>query len=223
MAAVVVPWRPGCPHREAAWQWVSNQYEQAGYEVVEGHCPPGPWVKALAVQDGIDKTDADRLVVADADVWCRQLPEVLARTEDRPVVIPHGNVMRLSPEGTHQFQAREKHPDTIEEHRGMAGGGIVILQRQVWNRVPMDPRFAGWGQEDQSWAAALAMVTGKITRFSHRLWHLWHPPEPRLNRATGSEPNRALEQRYANADEHAMQALLTEAREALRGSPCPSS
>lgn len=214
--AVIAPWRPGDAHREAAWDWVRTHLP---YEVIEGHCPPGPWVKALAVQDAIDRTDADVLVLHDADVWCPGLPEALERITDRPVVIPHGKVLRLTQQGTQQFISGERHPETIEEHRGMAGGGVVILRREVWEQVPMDPRFIGWGQEDSSFAQALTVMTGKICRFSHPLFHLWHPPQPRLNRAVGSVENRALANRYDNATRPEMEAILTEARDALRRHP----
>lgn len=211
--AVVTPWRPGDVHREAAWEWIRPRLP---YEAIEGHCPPGPWVKALAVQDAIDRTDADVLIIHDADVWCPGIEEAAARIADRPVVIPHGKVLRLSQAGTEQFKTGERHPDVAEEHRGMAGGGIVIVRREVWDRCPLDPRFVGWGQEDSSWARALEITTGKLCRFTRPLFHLWHPPQPRLNRAVGSHENRALADRYDTADLPGMEALLTEARDALR-------
>lgn len=215
MATVVVPWRPGCPHRQAAWQWVKHRYETAGYPVVEGTCPDGPWVKALAVADAISQTDDDVLIVADADVWCPGLPEAIERIATRPVVIPHGKVIRLTEHGTRQYMAGERWPEAEDERRGMAGGGMVILTRDTWNRAPLDPRFRGWGQEDSSWATALTTITGKICRFSHPLIHLWHPPQPRMNRATGSVEGRDLEARYLDVarDPARMEALLAEAWE----------
>lgn len=220
--AVVVPWRPGDVHRELAWRWVKNRYETSGFAVTVGRCPPGPWVKALAVQDAIDRTDADLLVVADADVWCPGLSEAIDRSPDAPVVVPHGKVLRLTERGTAEYIAGAKHPEVGEQHRGMEGGGVVVLRRDVWDRVPLDPRFVGWGQEDSSWGYALSAMTGKIRRFSAPLYHLWHPPQPRLNRATGSVEGRALEARYLAAASHSadMDALLSEARDALRRSRC---
>lgn len=221
--AVVVPWRGGCAYREAAWQWVRNRYETEGYEVIEGRCPDGPWVKAFAIQDAIDRTDADILVISDADVWCDQLPEAIDRTSTRPVVIPHGQVHRLTEHESARFMAGGDRPYLTAEppRRGMAGGGIVILRRDVWDLCPMDPRFQGWGQEDYSLATALTTMTGKIARYSHPLIHLWHPPQSRLTRATGSVENRALEARYlaASRDRRSMEALLDEARTALRRQP----
>ncbi len=117
-------------------------------------------MKAIAVQDAIDRATGDVLVVADADVWCEGLQEALDRSPGHPVTIPHGKVLRLSERGSVAFRDGERHPDIAEEHRGMPGGGIVILRRDVWERVPLDPRFVGWGGEDRSWATALEAVTG---------------------------------------------------------------
>lgn len=190
-----------------------------------GSCPDGPWVKALAVQDGIDQTDDTDLVVADADVWCDGLDEALSRLADRPVVIPHGQVVRLTPEATAAVLAGDpprRHKGSARTYRGYEGGGILILRRDVWDRVPLDPRFVGWGQEDSAWAHALTAMTGKICRFSAPLYHLWHPPQERLNRHTGTLEGLALNQRY---EEHRhnpteMAELLDEAKDAARRMRC---
>lgn len=212
--SVVVPWRAGCPHREAAWQWVRDRYETLGFEVIEGRCPDGPWIKAFAVADAIARSSHDLVLVADADVWCDGLLEAIERRDGAPVVIPHGNVHRLTEHGTRQFMSGDRWPQIEQEHRGMPGGGLVLIERSVWDRVPMDPRFVGWGNEDSSWGIALTTLTGKIRRFTAPLRHLWHPPQPRMSRRDGSPENAALEARYeaARNDPVAMEALVEEAR-----------
>ena len=217
--SVLVPWRPGCPHRESAWEWIRSRYatEHPDWEIVEGSCPPGPWVKARAVHDAACRSSGRRLVVADADVWCPDLAPIVA--EPHPVIIPHSFVHRLTPHETQRFMAGGQRPyETVERpRRGMAGGGIVILDRDLYDRCPLDPRFVGWGQEDSSWAAALTALTGKIRRHSRPLYHLWHPPQERLNRATGSVEGRVLERRYREAATHGtIDTVLAEARQELR-------
>lgn len=180
-------------------------------------------MKALAVEDALRRTDADRLVVADADVWCPGLAEAADRT-DRPVVIPHSNVHRLTESDTRRVLAGGNRPyQTCERvRRGVAGGGIVIINRATYEQVPLDPRFQGWGQEDTSWGLALTTMTGKITRYSHPLIHLWHPPQERQSRAVGSTAGRQLEVRYHNAttSREAMAVLIDEAKRMLRSEPC---
>lgn len=107
---------------------------------------------------------------------------------------------------------------------------MTVLPRALYERVPLDPRFAGWGQEDGSWADALTALAGPPWRGDHPkqplhpMWHLWHPPQERTfpagrsaSRAIGSAEGLALRQRYraaARAGPGAMAALLAEARSA---------
>lgn len=170
------------------------------------------------MQDAIDRTDADLLIVHDADVWCDGLPEVVERIGDAPAAIPHSKVIRLSERGTAELMAGERWPHAAEEHRGTPGGGILVIRRDVWEQVPLDPRFRGWGQEDRSWAIALTCLTGKIRRHSHPLIHLWHPPQPRQDRRNGSPESVALEARYeaAEHDPDGMAVIVAQAARELR-------
>jgi hypothetical protein len=89
---------------------------------------------------------------------------------------------------------------------------MTVLTRETYEQVPLDRRFAGWGQEDESWALALTCLTGAPWRGDAPLWHLWHPPQDRASRRWGSGASRALWARYcqAAADPDAMRALLAE-------------
>lgn len=216
---IVIPWRDGCPHRQRALTWVTNRYRQLGHNVVLGECPDGPWVKALAVQDGLRRTDGGIIVIADADVWCDGLHDSIDAVADGAWwSIPHHTVHRLTEDATAQFMADGKPTDTIERpYKGRAGGGIAVIRRAVWEQTPMDPRFAGWGGEDDAWNLAVCSVFDKPARFDADLWHLWHPPQSRMTRGKGTEANWALQQRYliARRSPDAMEQLITEARELL--------
>jgi hypothetical protein len=107
-----------------------------------------------------------------------------------------------------------------ETYAGSAGGGVVVLRGDVFNEVPIDPRFAGYGQEDLSWSLALHRMAGAPKMRSAPLWHLWHPPQPRMRRGStvsrgvGSEAGLRLWQRYREAaTPTAMRALVAEARD----------
>lgn len=69
------------------------------------------------------------------------------------------------------------------------------------------------GQEDESWAIALATLAGPPWRGEADLIHLWHPPERRMSRRKGSPESWALYHRYREAagDRAAMKELLKEA------------
>lgn len=181
----------------------------------------GPWCKALAVSDGIAQNEPDVLVVADADCFSDGIAEAvdLART-GTPWVVPHNYLYRLSEAATAAVLAGEPpHPkmplsEGRRPYRGRAGGGIVVLRRDVYEASPIDPRFQGWGQEDEAWALALTCMHGKPARLDHPLWHLWHPPQPRMNRGVGSTEGLELYKRYSRLyrDADGMRALLAEMR-----------
>ena len=226
--AVLVPWRPDGGPRQAVWEWSRRQWANwhPDCEIVTGACPDGPWSKGAAVADALAQTDAEVLVVADADVWC---PTVLDAIEEVAAgrarwAMPHRLVRRLTEEATGSVLAGHalSGQPTAETHPGMPGGGLVVLAREVLEGVPMDPHFTGWGQEDQAWALALATLAGPMWRGTADLFHLWHPPAPRRTRQVGSAESLARYRRYqaASGQTAQMRALVAEfCPTPLEGSP----
>lgn len=224
-AAVLIPFTSDEPWRIRARNHVAGRYEAAGFEVVEGACA-GPWRKAVAVADAARRTSADVLVVADADCLCDGLAGAVEAVEGGAAwAVPHLMVHRLDEAATEAVYAGADPGTTVgrtqRPYKGFAGGGIVVLPRVVYDKVPMDPRFEGWGGEDSSWALALGCLIGKPTRLGHDLHHAWHPPADRMTRRWGSPLSRALEIGYTRAartgGRAAMAAIIAEARAALEG------
>lgn len=217
--AVVVPWRPGCPDRERAWAWVRTRYEAEfpDWELIEAlDDSDGPWVKARAVRSGLLACGADVVVIADADCWTDGNAEAVQAVEQGAGwAMPHQNVVRLTQDATTALLAGAA-PGALEfeqrPYRGMIAGGIVILRRDLAFEVPMDPRFIGWGSEDTAWGNALWTLAGRPFRTDEPLYHLWHPPQPRMSRRYGSLESRKLERRYREAGDRPrlMRQLLDE-------------
>lgn len=212
--AVIVPCRLEDDHRRAAWSWVRSRYEDRhpGWEVVTGTCK-GDWCKGSAVAEALTRTDADRLLIADADVWCDRLAWAIDALDDWPWAIPHHAVHRLTEAATAAVLAGGPlgGPTTQHPYKGYAGGGFLALTRDLYERVPLDPRFVGWGQEDQAWHLALRRIAGHGPRNNADLIHLWHPPQERLSRQTGSEASAELLHRYQQArTPEAMSTLIAE-------------
>lgn len=209
---VIVPWRPGCPHRQTAWDWVQTRH---AHPIIEGRCDNGPWVKARAVADGLSRSTADVVVISDADVFAEDLDSAVETVVcGRPWAVPHTSVYRLNETATRTLIDTGHAPGFYDEppYRGHLGGGVVVIRRDVYDRVPLDPRFEGWGREDDSWAYALLELVGPPQQFGGRLLHLWHPPQPRPDRKRGSEANEALFARYraARRDIDAMRSIVAE-------------
>lgn len=235
--SVLVPYRgdDGGP-RDRAWAYVRRWYGERfpGWQIVQGACRPGPWIKAHAVLDALTRTDGDTIICADSDVVCDGvgLAVEAVRSGVAPWATPHRRVYRLTPEATGRvlgggplpsttvFRPPRppnrrprigRSPDIVEAHTAMLGGGIVVLSRRLYTEVPMDPRFVGWGGEDGAWGSALSVLAGRPFRGADPLFHLWHPPQERISRAVGSMEGRDLARRYrATTAPDDMRALLAE-------------
>jgi hypothetical protein len=210
---VVIPWQPGCPDREAALCWTTERWVTAGHTVHIG-AHDGPWCKAAAVTNALATLDADRFIVADADVWCEPI-EGLDELDRVGWVVPHRLVHRLTPEATTAvLDGEDWHTQRLAQrpYVGYLGGGLVALRRDVWEAIPMDPRFVGWGHEDESWAWALTALIGLPWRGDADLVHLWHPPQPRQTRSRGTTVNQQMAKRYRAAvtDRRQLETLLRE-------------
>lgn len=221
--SVLVPYRPDSPERDAAWAYVRQWWEREhpDWQIITGACPDGPWVKAEAVADALSRADGDLLVLADADVICHGVGAAVdAVRRGAPWAVPHRGVHRLAAAATTSVLAGGPLPDpgarpnrgvTVESYTGVAGGGLTALPRAAYERVPLDPRFLGWGSEDLAWSHALLVTYGGPWRGVAPLVHLWHPPASRMTRAVGSAESLRLLHRYrASPTPDRIAALLAE-------------
>ena len=219
--AVVVPFRGGCPRREANWSFLRRRYAERmpDWQVLEAECPPGPWCKGAAIAGALADCDAEIVVLADADVWAVGLLAAVSAVEaGAPWAIPHELLLRLSPDATAAFLAGEPwNEEDLDQpvYKGIEGGGVVVASREVLEAVPVDPRFVGWGQEDECHALALRTLVGPAWRGSADLIHLYHPPQERLTRRRGSRESWELRCRYfaLSDDPRALGALIEETRD----------
>jgi hypothetical protein len=221
--SVIIPWRRGCPHREAALSWTLDQWRAAGREPVLGHAPDGPWCKAEAVAEALPRATGEVLVIADADVWCDGIEAAVTAVQGgAPWAIPHGKVHRLAERATSDLLAGGPLRADLAQpaYRGFEGGGITVLGRALYDQAPLDARFISWGQEDEAWALALRALAGAPWRGDAPLYHLWHPPQKRLSRRWGSRDSQALYRQYRRAAGRPdrMRALLADVQLERRGS-----
>lgn len=218
MISVLIPFHSDDPHRQRACTHVTAIYRALGWEVIEGDCAP-PWRKAIAVHDAAQRAHGDVFVIADADCLSYGTPAAADAVADGAGwAMPHFDVHRLDQQATSDVYTGVEPSATTgraeQTRRGVFGGGIVVVARETWRRVPLDVRFVGWGQEDVAWARALTCLAGPVTRLTHDLWHLWHPEPARLHRNVGSTSSLALYVRYGKAMKNParMAALIDEGR-----------
>lgn len=212
--AILMPYGGSdCPHRTQAYEWVTDRYRRlhGDWELVVGSCGQ-PWSKGAAVADAYDRTDADVLVIADADTYVDEAPLRQAvehlTTGRTGWVVPHEQVWRLNQQATQDVYdgwtpRRQLRYLDRPAYRGVFGGGIVALTRTAYQTAGgIDPRYYGWGGEDLSFGWALHALVGLPIRGACDLWHLWHPhalgPDGN-NILRGSPESEALVARYKAA------------------------
>lgn len=230
MTTVVIPWRPVDQHRAAALAFVEAHYAEHHPEwpVVLAELDEGaPWSKGAAVGAAMRSIAWDDVtVIADADVFVAPSAldrSVAAVSDGVPWARPHRLVHRLSPESTSTVLAGSDpvglplSSDNMRDsrpYRGYDGGGITVIRRSTYHDVPIDLRFEGWGHEDESWGEALRTLIAHPLRGHGDLWHLWHPPQARSSRSSGSIASIELRRRYERARKRRedMRALVNETK-----------
>jgi hypothetical protein len=185
---VVVPWRDsGDPDRQAAWQWLSARWKATfpDWPLVEADCE-GPWNKPKALNDTIANLDCRVLVVADADciIDAHRLRWAAHDANVVPWVVPHGPVWRMDQASTARLYDEDPTADLPDDpglirnpYKGFPGGGLFVIGRAQWDRTGgFDPKFTGWGAEDEAFAVAADTLLGPHVRYDGPLWHLYHHP-----------------------------------------------
>ena len=216
--SVVIPWRPGCEHREANRDWLVAEIESRfpDWQIVEADHPGDYWSKSEAIVAGVEASFGDVIVVHDADCWSEGTSEAVEAVRNGAAwAMPHGRVVRLDEHSTSAWRRGNRDKDTVRRtserpYQGIIGGGIVVVPRSTAEQIPPDLRFRGWGGEDESWGYALDTLAGSVTRLDYDLIHLWHPPQARRSRAHGSKENVDLAAQYraARGNRAAMVRLL---------------
>lgn len=217
---ILLPWQDnGDKWREVAREWVTNELREDFPDATVLTCELAkdePWSKARALEAGYEASKQHELVVMhDADVYCDGLHQAIDALDEHQWAIPHKGVFRLDKYATFAIYGGEDLSTelTLEQraYPGTVGGGIVAMHSETLRRVPMDPRFEGWGQEDDAWALALYQLAEHPWRGKRPLYHLYHEPQERLSRRIGSVESKALLRRYGRArTPEDMQALIDE-------------
>lgn len=224
--SVIVPYRSnGCAWRDASHRWMLEYWRRffpSWQVVICSDDGQGAWSKSQAIRNGVRESFGDMLVIADSDSLVTDVSTSIAHIASGRSrwAVPHFGVLRLSESATRAVLSgvdpRSVRHQTTERHYGLAGGGVVVVNRETFEACPPDPRFRGWGGEDEAWGLALRSLHGDEFRGRADLIHLWHPPAARKARDHGNDENMALVHRYRQAAKlrPQMAALVAEHSEA---------
>ena len=196
--SVVVPLRPRDAWRAGSAGWLLRRWAllRPGWDLVVCDAPTDVWSKPRAVNTAVKAARGDVLVIVDAD--CTVDRATLDRFPlDAPWSQPFSDVARLTRAQTSTLTGcppdAATFPTDVQTGRRAVGGGLVVVQRDVWaNLGGWDERFEGWGGEDTWLGKTLTRAVGAPATLDAVLYHLWHPRDPRRRETPTYRRNRAI-------------------------------
>ncbi len=208
MTLVIVPYRADGGHRDRLWHHLLDRYWSAlPYPITRGEHTDGPFNRSAAIN-----TAAARrwgvAVIADADTWvpARQLTEAIT-TANRTgrLVAAFTSVVELDRDCTAAILAGGTGVNSLGVERIRTAAleiqsSMLVIPRTLWDHIGgFDPRFAGWGGEDNAFWHAATLIGGRPIRIDGPAFHLWHEPGCRDKTTPEYRANLALWQRYRSA------------------------
>jgi hypothetical protein len=215
--SVLVPYRPDGGHRDRAWAWIEKRWRHFYGDEIEmlvggddGGRNPGEFNHPLAINRLAARATGDVFVIADADTapdpaFIREATTAVASgfvvwalpTQYRKLTETATELaVRLA-----QFDYELARLSTEWIGYSVSWSGTVVVPRNGFEFVGgYDERFAFWGADDSSFAAAMATLWGPFARLPGACYHFWHP-QP-LEETYGHwrhEKQYALNQRYLDA------------------------
>ncbi len=223
--SVLVPFFRDSEHRDRLLWWFAFHVARTlpGAETIVGLDPgPGPgFSRAAAVNDAAGRATRDVFLICDCDLVFPAEGVARALTSGAPWMIPYTICSGLSQADTAEVLDGAHDPARLDDLAPVSVregtiGGMCLVPREAFARVGgMDPRFRGWGCEDNAFYMAMGTLVGEPARLPCTIHHLWHPDgRPASAQAGLYIQNRALYARYlaAHGDPGAMSAILDEWR-----------
>jgi hypothetical protein len=221
---ILVPRRDGVRDRDILWAWCRQWWRDRFPEwvIFEGHHDDGPFNRSCAVNRASGSADWqqpepwDVAVIIDSDVICdpdRVRASVAKAAASGRLTIPFDVRHDLSLPGSAKVMAGYPGDWTrfIRRTYTEMVSSVIAVPRSLWDDVAgFDEGFAGWGFEDNAFAAACETFGGPIERIPGELWHLYHDPAREGKRGTAThQRNKTRADRYlaVRGDREATRAL----------------
>lgn len=191
--AVVLPFRAGCPHRDAARSTVVRWWEtitRGEWEIIEADDAGEPFSRGGSINTGIARTDADIIVAADADLLIgrQQIIDAVQLAASAPGLVQPFSELHWYDETATKMLLTAPHVPwtghcprpTYRWDADMPGtplrGGLNVFSRQTWERAGgFLPTFAGWGHEDLAFWAQCSTLVAPPRRITGPAHHCYHP------------------------------------------------
>lgn len=148
-STVCIPWR-ATPERKPAFDRVKQFWTHHGFKVVTGNSPTKePFNVCKARNKAVRQTDADNIIVADADT----IPDIgavyraIETLQPGRVVWPFTKYRHIPADTVTEPDLHNVRP--IREYAGSVGGLFICQRETFWDFGGMDERFHPvWGYDD---------------------------------------------------------------------------
>lgn len=184
----LVPFDTEEPWRIRDWTYIRNYLHSnyRGWQVCVGTCRGGDWCRPEAIIDAYSQATGDILVIQEPDSMSLGLPAAIQAVADKQVrwSVGHMHKHRLTELSTGLvlggWKGDASSLPTVEPPYVLVPGNTgLVMHRRLFEDVPPDPLFMGWGGEDQAWGLALRELAGVEWRSGAPLVHLYHDNEGR--------------------------------------------
>lgn len=210
--SIVIPWRPGSDSsRQRIFDWVFERYRLLfpGAEIVIADDGSEEFNRSTFINHGVEQATGEFLLIADADtvsfpVW---IDEAIKEIKlGAPWVIPYSEDGYVDTDKRGGRKILSCPPDkdidpysvTFQDRLKSWSGQVVIRRDDFWKVGGFDPRFKGWGYEDNAFVECCDTILGPHERLtSGYTIHIWHPaPVETTWDQPNIEMNRALYAHY---------------------------
>lgn len=208
---VLVPFRGDGGWRDRAFEHVHRHLQQLPYELVVGDSGDVPFSFGRTFNQLADRP-WDVAVLHDADSIVPLDNIVAAVDQVGPgITYPWNRLIGLTRQASKVWFRTGQIPDSGFRRQRPPGripqGGPRVVTRDLWETVKgFDPRFVGWGGEDDVFARCAEILVAGPKRLDGTLVELWHPkqennPDDPYYRARERNRRMAMEVRRMNPDE----------------------
>lgn len=178
--AVIIPWADtGCMHRYRAFEFVRKRCQKLNPdEVIIAEGNSKAWNKGKVVNQAVMNTDADVLLILDADVclnW-KAVKRHIRLVKRGTIISPCRAIRRLNIEQTNNILTggRVRGSTATDMVFHLVGGAFMITRADFIEVGGFDERYEGWGWEDTDLAHRL--IHKQCITVECDAIHLYHPP-----------------------------------------------
>jgi predicted glycosyltransferase involved in capsule biosynthesis len=212
---IIVPFRSDNGPRQKIWDWVKTRYQNLypKWDIIEYDTEEKPFNRGASRNEAVKQAKSKYIVLADADVvpvdyeYLHVAIDMLESGVNW--VLPYDYYYNLNQQTTdlvlnespNSIIDDDPTKDMCEFWRIQSWAGLIVMRKQDFIQTGgYDPRFKGWGYEDNAFAIKNDALIGAYSRIEYPCIHLWHPVSEGSGFTNENiEENRALYKRYESA------------------------